>query len=182
MKRLSRWAMAAALTTASFLCGAVAAPAAPPSGGTIALAPKTADGDYDPALKTFVDAASKTLTDRGFTVFDDAAHAAYWGELTLSRAAVGTGLTKDPNAAKVGIGAGLVVPMSTGNSNVVTLQRTRLELRIRKRDGDVVWQGAAVTVRPTGTRKEADETVAADLSSALLQGYPAQPEDVVGVP
>lgn len=182
MKRRSRLAMVAALVTASFLGGTAALAAPPPSGGTIALSPKTADGDYDPALKTFVDAAGKTLTDRGFTVFDDAAHAAYWGELTLSRAAVGTGFAKDPNAAKVGVGAGIVVPMSTGNSNVVTLQRTRLELRIRKRDGDVVWQGAAVTVRPSGTPKGADGTVAADLSNALLQGYPAQPEDVVGVP
>lgn len=166
---------------------ALAAPAygaavAPPNGGTIAIEPRTADGEYDPALQSFVAAASRVLTDKGFTVFEDAGHAAYWGELTLSRAAVGTGLARDPNAAKVGVGAGLVVPMSTGNSNVVTLRRTRLELKIRKRDGDVVWSGAAVTVRPAGTPKGTNETVAADLSAALLQGYPAQPEDVVGVP
>jgi hypothetical protein len=163
-------------------CGAALSAAPPPNGGTIAIEPVIGDGEYDPSLHLFVDAASKALTAKGFTVFDDPAHAAYWGELTLSQAGVGTGLAKDPNGASVSVGAGLVVPMSTGASSVVTLQRTRLELRIRKRDGDVVWKGAAVTVRAADTRKGADETVASDLSQALLQGYPTEPDGVVGVP
>jgi hypothetical protein len=179
MKKRRAWVVGVALALAPLPCGAAAPP---PRGGTIAIEPGTADGEYDPALHMFVDAASQVLTDRGFTVFDDPAHAAYWGELVLSRAAVGTGLAKDPNAEKVGVGAGIVVPMSTGNSNVVTLRRTRLELRIRKRDGDVVWHGAAVTVRPSGTPKGTDAAVASDLARALLQGYPAEPQDVVGVP
>jgi hypothetical protein len=184
MTRRTGLVIAAALALAPFLGAAspAVAPPPPPHGGTIAIQPGTADGEYDPSLHVFVEAASKTLTGKGFTVFDDPAHAAYWGELVLSRAGVGTGFAKDPNAAKVGVGAGLVVPMSTGRSNVVTLERTRLELRIRKRDGDVVWRGTAVTVRPTGTPKGTDDAVATDLSNALLQGYPAEPEDVVGVP
>jgi hypothetical protein len=105
-------------------------------------------------------------------------------ELTLSRAGVGTGMGKDPGGASVGIaGTGVVVPFSTGQSNVVTLVRTRLELRIRKRgEGGAVWDGAAVTVRASGTRKGTDETVASDLSKALLQSYPTEPGDVIGIP
>jgi len=172
-----------ALALASFGADGSSSAATPPAGGTIAIEPMTADGEYDPTLHIFADAASQALTAKGFTVFNDPAHAAYWGELILSRAAVGTGLAKDPHAPSISAGAGLVVPMSTGNSTVVTLQRTRLELRIRKRDEKAaVWDGTAVTVRATGTRKGADETVASDLSAALLHAYPVQPEDVVGVP
>jgi hypothetical protein len=182
MQRLTGWlAVAVALLLTPTLLAA-APPATPPAGGTIAIQPGTADGEYDPSLHTFIDAASKTLTAKGFTVFDDPAHAAYWGELTLIRAPVGTGFARDPNAARPSVGAGIVVPMSTGNSNVVTLQRTRLELRIRKRDGEVVWKGAAVTVRPSGTPKGSAATVASDLSAALLQEYPVEPADVLGVP
>jgi hypothetical protein len=45
-----------------------------------------------------------------------------------------------------------------------------------------VWDGTAVTVRAAGTRTGADAPVAAALSEAVLRSYPAQPEDVVGVP
>lgn len=183
MKRRYGLSAMALLVLAPLLCGASPPAASPPAGGTIAMQPRTSDGEYEPSLHIFVDAAGKTLTGKGFTVFDDAAHAAYWGELVLSRTAIGTGYARDANAAKPGMaGLGVVVPMSTGNSNVVTLRRTTLELRIRKRDGGVLWRGTAVTVRPSGTRKGADDTVAADLSNALLREYPVQPEDVVGVP
>jgi hypothetical protein len=81
------------------------------------------------------------------------------------------------------VGAGVVIPFSTGASALVPLVRTRLELRIRKRGADgVVWDGAAVTVRAAGTKKGADEPVAVDLSEALLRGYPTEPEGVIGVP
>ncbi len=135
-------------------------------------------------MALFVDAASAALTAKGFTIFDDPAHAAYLAELTLSRAGVGTGLGKDPHGASVGVvGTGVVVPLSAGASSVVTLQRTRLEIRIRKRaDGSVVWDGAAVTVRGVDTRKGTDQMVASDLSAALLHSYPAEPKEVVGVP
>lgn len=184
MKRHKELVAGIALALASpFLGGAVAA-APPPNGGTIAIEPKTADGEYDPSLHVFADAASEALATKGFTVLDPTMHTAYVAELTLSRAAVGTGLAKDPGGASVGVaGTGLVVPFSTGRSNVTTLQRTRMELRIRKSgDENAVWEGAAVTVRATGTRKGADETVASDLSGALFSGYPAVPTEVVGVP
>jgi hypothetical protein len=112
-------------------------------------------------------------------------------ELTLSRVDVGTGTAKVPTGksavmpggASGSVGAGVIFPLSTGQSTLVPLQRTRLEMRIRKRGEDnVVWHGAAVTIRAAGTRKGADELVASDLSQAVLRSYPAEPEDVVGVP
>jgi hypothetical protein len=172
------------MAVASFLWGEPLSADPPPSGGTIVIEAAAKDGVSGRAVPSFVEAASKALTARGFTIFDDPAHAAYLAELTLSRAPVGMGLGKDPHADTAAVvGTGVVVPLSTGRSNVVTLQRTRLELRIRKRDdGRVVWDGTAVTVRNAGTRKGTDQMVATDLSAALLAGYPAQPQDIVGVP
>jgi hypothetical protein len=181
--------VAALLALASL--GASPAAAAPPDGGTISIEPKTADGDYDRSMPAFVSAASDALATKGFTILEDAGHSAYVVELILSRVAVGTGTAKVPAGKASGggggpgasVGAGVVIPFSTGASALVPLVRTRLELRIRKRGADaVVWDGAAVTVRPAGTKKGADEPVASDLSTALLRGYPAPPEGVVGVP
>ncbi len=184
MRRCTGLVAGAALALASLWCGGSLAAAPPPNGGTIAIQTGTADGEGDPLMALFVDAASAALTAKGFTIFDDPTHAAYLAELTLNRVGVGTGLGKDPQGASVGVvGTGVVVPLSAGASSVVTLQRTRLEIRIRKRaDGSVVWDGAAVTVRGGDTRKGADRTVASDLSEALLRSSPAEPKDVVGVP
>ena len=41
---------------------------------------------------------------------------------------------------------------------------------------------AALTVRAAGTRKGADEIVAADLSEAVLRSYPTKMGGVTGVP
>lgn len=162
--------------------GALAA-SPPPEGGTISIEAKTVDGSYDASLQAFVDAASQALTARGFTVFEDSGHAASVVELLLSRDRVGTGLAKSAGQGVSAFGTGVSVPLSTGASELVKLQRTRLELRIHKRgDTAIVWDGAAVTVREAGTRAGTDATVAADLSRALLQPYPVEPKDVVGVP
>jgi len=155
----------------------------PPNGGTVAIEARTVDGSYDAALPSFVDAAEKALNAKGFTIFDDPAHAASVAELLVSREWVGTGLGKASGQGVSAFGTGLAVPLSTGASDLVRLQRTRIELRIRRRGETVaVWDGAAVTVRGAGTRTGTDETVASDLSRALLQSYPAVPKDVVGVP
>jgi hypothetical protein len=163
----------------------------PPHGGTVAIQPKTADGDYAPSLSTFVGAASDAFANKGFTILDDPAHAAYIAELILTRVAVGTGRAKAPAgkaAASAGgppstVGAGVTIPLSTGKSMIVPLQRTQIEVRIHKRgDQSTVWDGAAMTVRAAGTRSGADAAVAADLCQALLNSYPAQPADVIGVP
>ncbi|NIJ06582.1 hypothetical protein FHS31_000164 [Sphingomonas vulcanisoli] len=161
----------------------------PPPGGTIAIEPKTSSGEYDPALPAFVNAATEALSTKGFTILDDTGHAAYVAELILSRADVGTGLGKGSARTSVapggapGVGAGVTIPLSTGQSQLVPLQRTQIELRIHKRgEPAVVWKAAAVTVRQLGTRRATTDAVAADLSEALLRSYPAQPEDIVGVP
>lgn len=156
----------------------------PPAGGTISIEPRTGNGDYDPSMPAFVDAASKALTARSFTVFDDPGHAAAVVEMVVSRDDVGTGLAKVPGqqAASL-IGTGVSIPLSTGDSQLVPLRRTRLELRIRRRgETNIVWDGTAVTVREAGTRGGTDTAVAADLIQALLEAYPAQPRDVIGVP
>lgn len=164
--------------------------AAPPAGGTISLEPKTADGDYDSALPSFTDAVSEALAARGFTILPDPGHAAYVADLTLSRVEVGTGKAKVRTdhasvipGASAGTGVGVVIPLPTGKSTLVPLLRTRLDLGIRKRgETTLVWHASAVTVRAAGTRKGADDVVATDLAQTALRPYPAQPEDVVGIP
>lgn len=171
-----------AILGAAAILVSLTAAAPPPTGGTIAIVPRTADGEYDRSMPSFVDAAGAALTARGFTIFDDPAHAAYVAELTLGRADVGTGLGKDPQAAHAMVGPGVIVPLSTGNSHLAALRRTSVELRIRTRADNVVWDGTAVTVRQADTRSGTDAAVAADLSAALLRGYPAVPKAVIGVP
>ncbi len=172
----------AALGLAPISGGALGA-GVPPSGGTIAIEARTVDGRTDAALPAFEDAAAAALTARGFTVFDDSGHAAAVVELLLSRDRVGTGYAKATGQGASAFGAGVSVPLSTGASDLVRLQRTGLELRIHRRgETGTIWDGAAVTVRAAGTRNGTDAAVASDLSRALLLSYPAQPQGVVGVP
>lgn len=189
MKRRAVPVVAAA--TALVLWGGSLSAAPPPSGGTISIEPKSVDGDYDASTPAFVNAAGEALAAKGFTILEDPGHAAYVAELVLSRADVGTGSAKvstggaavTPGGAYGSVGAGVIIPLPTGKSRLVPLQRTRLELRIRKRGEEaVVWDGAAVTVRAAGTRKGADEVVASNLSEAVLRSYPAEPAALIGVP
>lgn len=182
MTRTTGLIAGAALALVPFVHGG-ALSAAPPPTGTIAIEAKTADGNDDPALRAFMGAASEAFTNKGFTILEDPAHTAYVAELTVDRQAVGTGFGEDPHAEHVQVGAGVSVPLSTGASSVITLRRTRLEILIRKRtDQSVVWDGAAVTVRSTGTRKGTNDAVASALSDALLQVYPVEPKEVLGIP
>jgi hypothetical protein len=181
MRRLPRFVPTIMLMATSVLAGASEA-APPPAGGTIAIEPRTADGEYDPTLPAYVDAAKEALTDRGFTVLDDDGHAAYALELVLGRSDVGTALANVPGQSRPVIGPGVIVPFSTGKSDIVPLRRIRLEMRLRRRgEPSVVWHAAAVTVRAAGSRK-ATEQNAMDLSRALLRGYPAEPQGDIGVP
>lgn len=155
-----------------------------PDGGTVAIEPKTVSGDYDPALQSFADAAASALAGKGFTVLPDTGHAAWVVELLLSRDDVGTGKARvaGQRAASM-VGAGVSVPLSTGRSELVALQRTRLEMRFRRRgETGVVWDGAAVTVREAGTPRGTATAVAADLSQAVLGPYPIAPTAVLGIP
>ena len=143
-------------------------------------------------MRPFVVAANEALGAKGFTILPVPGHSAYVAELTLTRTDIGTSTVKaltgssssvTPGVVPGAVGAGATVPLATGKSRLVALQRIRLEIRIRKRGEDgTVWNGAALTVRAAGTRKGADEMVAADLSEALLRSYPAEMGGVVSVP
>lgn len=186
MKARYRLAIAAAMIATKIW--ATSASAGLPTSGTISVEPRSAATDSVALTPTFVNAADEALAAKGLTILDDPGHAAYVAELTLSRTDVGTGSAKVPRGSAavtpgLGVGAGVSVPLSMGETRLVPLQRIRLEMRIRKRGEDaVVWTGAAVTVRAAGTKNGADAVVAADLSQALLRSYPAQPEDVITIP
>jgi len=165
--------------------------AAPPAAGTISVEVKPADAELAPSVQAFVNAADEALAAKGFTILEQPGHAAFEAELSLSRERVGTGSAKVPAERAVvtpgdspdRVGAGIRIPLRTGKSQLVPLERTRLEFRIRKRGEEaVMWQGTAVTVRAGGTQKGEDEVVASDLAEAILRGYPAQPQEVIGVP
>jgi hypothetical protein len=154
----------------------------PPTSGTISIESRPGDAS-GASLSPFVDAAAAVLIDRGFAVLPTAGHAAYVMEVVVSRSDVGTGLAKVPAGAASALGAGVSIPLSNGGSQLMTLRRTRLEMRLRKRVGaGIVWDGVAVTVRAAGTRKGAPDAVAADLSRALFRSYPGQSKQIVGVP
>lgn len=166
--------------------------AAPPASGTISIeTPGDDDAALGRSLPAFVNALSGAFETKGFTILDQPGHAAYVVELSLSRADVGTGTAKVPQdsssvvpgGAPNAVGVGVLIPLATGKSTLVPLQRTELAIKLRKRDDqNVLWQGSAITVRAAGTQKGRDMTVASDLSQALLRAYPAQPEGVIGVP
>jgi hypothetical protein len=151
---------------------------------------QAADPDLAASMPRFVEAVGDALTARGFTLLEEPGHAAFVVEIGVTRDQVGTASAKVPASqpqvlpgASPAVGFGVVVPFSTGKSTLVPLQRTRLDLRLRKRGEEgITWQGAAVTVRAARTKKGEDQAVAADLAQAILRAYPTAPEDVIGVP
>lgn len=188
-KRIRLIATASAVLV-SLWAGALSA-AVPPTSGTVSIEPDRGDPNLDRSLPAFVDALGEAFYTRGFTVLEQPGHAAYVVELKLSRVDVGTGTAKVPNdkssvepgGAPNAVGVGVRIPLPTGKSTLVPLQRTQMEIRIKARaDESLLWQGTAITVRAAGTKKGQDATVASDLSAALLRAYPAQPEGVIGVP
>ena len=188
MTRRSR-SIVAMVTALISLWGTSLSASAPPSAGTISVEFDSSQG-YESPKPSFANAVAEALAAKGLTVLDDPGHAAYVAEIKLSRTDVGTGSAKVRSGGIAlspggygSVGAGVVLPFSTGETRLVPLQRVRLEIRIRKRGEDgMVWNGTAVTVRAGGTPKGADGVVATDLSEALLRIYPAIPEDVLTVP
>jgi hypothetical protein len=165
--------------------------ATPPTAGTISVEAKGGEDQLGAStMTTFANAVGQAFEAHNFVDLGDPGHAALVVEFSVSREDVGTGRAKGvtggasaqggaPNA----VGVGVRIPFGTGNSTVVPLQRTRLEVRLHKRgDDSILWQGAAVTVRGAGTKKGMDEAVATDLSEALLRFYPNQPPEAIGVP
>jgi hypothetical protein len=183
--------IATAVLALSIIVGGSAGVAAAPAPGTISIEAKGTIDDLGAALPSFVDAVGQALAARGFTLIEEAGHAALVAELSLSRVVVGSAPVRvpvdrssvAPGGAFGSVGAGVSLNLPTGKSRIAPLQRTRLEIRIHRRgEQSVLWQGAAITVRPAGTRTGRDEAVAADLTEALLRAYPAQPADIISVP
>ena len=169
----------AALLTAA----AHASAATPPSGGTIAVT-SSDDADPDDAFERRArEAATARLGDRGFTILNDRDHAAYVAEVITSRSNVGTSVTRARRDAPAVLGSGVNIPLASGKSSFVAMQRTTIEIRIRKRGSPaVLWHGSAVTVRagePTAARAE---RLAAELSQAALSSYPVVTETAISIP
>ncbi len=171
---------------------AVRLPAAEaPTSGTISVELGAVAQDVGPSVPAFVEAVGKVLADKGFTVIEGAGHARLVADIRLSRVEVGTGTTKVP-VAKSSIapggspsraGGGITVSLPTGKSRTVALQQTRLEICVKKQGEDnVIWHGAAITVRAADTREGQDAAVSSALAEAILRGYPTQSDDVVSIP
>jgi hypothetical protein len=181
--------LACAIALASIWCGSLPA-ATPPTSGTISIEAGAADPDLATSMPAFVEGVADALTARGFTLLEEPGHAAFTVQIGVTRDQVGTASAKVPAShsqilpgGSPAVGVGVVVPFATGKSTIVPLQRTRLDIRIRKRGEDSdTWHGAAVTVRAARTANGTDKAVVADLIQAILRAYPAQPEDVIGVP
>jgi hypothetical protein len=154
--------------------------ATPPTEGTMAV-------EAQAGQDLFRDAAAGALADKGFTLLDGAGHAAFTMKLAVTVTEVGTVDAKvAPTGAKVengglrnGVGSAVRIAVPTGKSRTVALERTQLDMVLRKRgETDVLWRGSAVTVRNSAT----PGNIAADLSNALLRQYPSQSDAVIGVP
>ncbi|HUD93815.1 hypothetical protein [Sphingobium sp.] len=180
------------LATLLAMAGVISAPtlslaAAPPVEGSISVEARVADGGQDAASDIFRDAAAGALSSRGFTLLDGAGHAAYRMELIIRVSEVGTGSARvaptSPDVMTGGVagavGSVLKVPVPSRKSRLVALERTQLDMILRKRgEEEVVWRGTAVTVRPAETQAK----VASDLCNALLRAYPSQSDETIGVP
>jgi hypothetical protein len=161
--------------------------ATPPAEGTIAVEAKNIDGSQNAYSDIFRDAAASALATRGFTLLDGPSHAAFRMEVIVRMSEVGVGNAKvapsHPDLISGGV-AGAVgsifkVPIPSGKSRNVALEKTQLDMILRKRGAEeVIWRGTAVTVRPAETQGN----VASALCNALLRAYPSQSEDVLGVP
>lgn len=171
---------------------AVAAAAAPPMGGTMSVEARPADeiqnGSTDNIRpENFRDAAVNALSQRGFTLLEGTGHAAYSMELIIRTSQVGSGDARVAPSSPSFISGGAAkaagsifkLPIPSGKSRLVPLERTQLDMVVRKRgETEAVWRGAAVTVRSAG----APGDIASDLCGALLRAYPAQSDAVIGVP
>lgn len=172
-------ALLSATLTAAFAATVHASPAA---GGTVAITtPPASDGEPSPTIS--IDAAARAFGLRGFTILNDPAHAAYVAEVITTHAAVGTAVAQGRARKPLATGGGVSIPISKGKSVLVQLERTRVEISLRRRgDQMVLWHGAAVTVRSTGAPDGDADQVAFALSQAALSSYPTQTAGEISVP
>lgn len=165
--------------------------AAPSSPATISVEPGSVEPDLVSSTPVFVEAVGKALADREFTLLGEPGHARFVADLRLVRVEVGTTTAKvpveRPTAVAGGfptrVGGSLNFSLPTNKTKTMPLQQTRLEIRIRKRgEENVMWHGAAMTVRSPGTPEGKEAAVASDLSEAIFRNYPDQSETLISVP
>lgn len=153
----------------------------PGRGGTIAVTSPAGADPADVMDRAAREAATASLGDRGFTILNDRDHAAYVAEVTATQSDIGTSVTKARRAAPAVMGAGVNIPLASGKSSFVAMQRTMIEIRIRKRGAEtVLWHGAAVTVRPEAGAGV--ERLAGELSRAALSSYPTVAATAISIP
>lgn len=163
--------------------GALRAAGPPPGGGTVFVTAENASEADPTPTQTAVNAATAALGAKGFTFLEDPGHAAYVADVVVSRTDVGMGQEKVHAGAAAVMGTGVSVPFATGQSRLVPLERTEMDIRIRRRgEKETIWYGAAVTVRSAGAADGTPERVASVLSAAALRLYPRQSAETVGVP
>jgi len=183
-------------TLAMVLVAGPAFSAEPLPPGTISVEPAAFEADVGSSMPAFVEAVGTALAAREFTLLGGTGHGRFVADLRLSRVEVGTTTAKvktkpvafvpggtpfQANGSVVGGGLNFLLP--TSKSKTVSLQQTRLEIRIMKRgENTVLWQGTAVTVRAANTLEGQDSAVASALSEAIFRSYPAQSDDPVSVP
>ncbi|WP_156347957.1 hypothetical protein [Sphingomonas sp. Leaf231] len=164
--------------------GAQANPPSPPQGGgTVAVISPT-DADHDEGWSRISrEAALMVLGDKGFTLLDDRDHAAYVAEVITTRSQVGTSVAKARGETPVVAGASVSIPIARRKSVLVPMQRTMIEIRLRKRGGATAfWQGSAVTVRAGKTSGALAERLAFELSQAALSSYPGTTAGTISIP
>lgn len=185
---LSRKTVGAAV--AVLLAGASAGAQTPATPGTISVEAQSVQPDLTRAAPAFVEAVGKALAAKGFTVLEGAGHAGLVAGFQLSRTDVGTATAKVPVGRSTmgpggasGVGASMSFNLPTSKVTTVSLEQTKLEIRIQKRgDGAILWQGAAITIRPKDSKQGQDEAVANALADALIRTYPDQSDTAVSVP
>lgn len=186
IKRRGSW-IAPLMLAGTLMLPTLSLAASPPLEGTIAVVASRADGAQDASSDMFRDAAAAALAARGFTLLEGADHAAYQMELTFRVTDVGTGSARaapeSANATSGGVagavGSVVKVPIPSRKSHHVALEKTQLEMTLRKRgEADPIWHGTAVTVRSAETPGK----TATDLCDALIRAYPFQSDDIIGVP
>ncbi len=162
---------------------------APPP-GTISVETRAIGPDLGAAIPAFASAIDDALAAKGFTVIEGAGHAGLIAYFHLVRTEVGSTMAKVSvekasagAGGSEGVGASMRLSLPTRKLRDAPLQQTRLEIAIERRGGDgILWQGAAVTVRPADTRDGRDAVVAANLAEIILRNYPAQATEAVSIP
>ena len=160
-----------------------------PPRGTIAVVQTGATGSGPIAL--FEDAVERALSETGFTLMPDAAHARYIATTVVDRRVRGLARTtiKPPRASSgggmtYGNGAGVGVRVALGSAvNVGELIATELTLRIAQRGATgPAWEGRAITYQVAGSRGDDPKALGKRLSEALLRNLSGPSGVLISVP